>query len=119
MHKYMKPDFSLGNRLRNIRVAEDKTQKEFAEILGVSVTSIANYESEKRSPDCAFLEKLYELYEVNLNWLVAGEYIYPNKSVKDLTAVEQQLLSLTSLYDEQGLVNIIELLQSLPSHLSN
>ena len=115
----MTQGFTIGGRLRNIRVCEDKTQKEFAETIGVSVTTIVNYESDKRTPDCAFLEKLYELYDVDLNWLVAGEYIYPNKNVKDLTPVEQQLLSLTGLYDEQGLVNIIELLQSLPSHLSN
>ena len=45
------------------RVNAKKTQEEVADFLGVSKTTIVNYEAGKTSPDWDTVKKLEELYE--------------------------------------------------------
>ena len=61
-------------RLRAVRAAigiEDRDT--FAERMGISKSTIANYERGDRVPDAAMLEKYRDAWHVDLNWLVTGE----------------------------------------------
>jgi len=62
----------LGERLKEIR---GKTSRDdFAQRLGVSRNTIANYENYDRSPDANFLNKVLEEYpDINPAWLLTGK----------------------------------------------
>lgn len=62
----------LPDRLRKIRETVGKTQKEFAEILGVHFRAIQQYESGENVPGGTFLKALTKL-GFNANWLLTGE----------------------------------------------
>jgi transcriptional regulator with XRE-family HTH domain len=63
---------TLGERLRQIR--GDTARDRYAPSLGVSLTTIANYENGLRVPDAAFLVKVLGLHpHINPTWLLTGE----------------------------------------------
>lgn len=63
---------TIGARLRMVR--GDVIRDLYAPQLGVSRTSIANYETDKRSPDHIFITKVLELHpDINPTWLITGE----------------------------------------------
>lgn len=57
-------------RLREIRVAHKKTQKELAEHLGTTVRAIAYYESGSREPNIATLIALADYFGCSIDYLV-------------------------------------------------
>jgi repressor LexA len=64
---------SMSRRIKEIRFDKNLSQVKFAKALDVTSASISYYEAGKRQPDSAFLSKLCERYQVNLNWLLTGE----------------------------------------------
>ena len=65
---------NLGNRVKFIRTYYNLSQRAFAEKLGFSSANVVNYWEKGRtfpSPEAFF--KMYEVFNVNLNWLIAGE----------------------------------------------
>ena len=62
---------SLGNRIRYVR--GDLSQGEFAEILGARRNTISAWERNISMPGGEFLLRIYEEFNVNLNWLLSGE----------------------------------------------
>lgn len=70
----VEPKTELGKRLRAVRAAIGMEDRDlFAERTGISKSTIANYERGDRTPDASMLERYREVWEVDLNWLVAGE----------------------------------------------
>lgn len=64
---------SYGIRLRKIRDKLNLSQQEFAEKLHTTQATVSRYEKDLRMPDADFLEKLTELYHLNINWLLTGK----------------------------------------------
>ena len=70
----IEPKTDIAKRLRAVRAAvgiEDRDA--FAERMGISKSTIANYERGDRVPDAAMLEKYRDSWHVDLNWLITGE----------------------------------------------
>ncbi|MEP0235570.1 helix-turn-helix transcriptional regulator [Roseibium sp.] len=64
----------LGRRLRDVRKAVGDPQRdEFANELGISDKSLANYERGDRVPDANVLASYFLKYNVNITWIVAAE----------------------------------------------
>jgi transcriptional regulator with XRE-family HTH domain len=63
---------SLGSRIRQVRRRHGLTQEEFGDKLGISKSSVINYESGKRVPDAVFLIDLLERFNVDAEWLMRG-----------------------------------------------
>jgi len=81
-------------RLKFIRQVLGKTQKEMAEILGVSLRAYQMYEEGKRKFPPEKMQLLAKQFQVNLHWLLTGEgepFIQPKeepvKKKKTLQAV--------------------------------
>ena len=53
---------SIGSRLYNLRTKANKTQKEVADAIGVSVSTIAMYESGDRIPKDIYKKRLADYY---------------------------------------------------------
>jgi transcriptional regulator with XRE-family HTH domain len=60
----------IADRLRELRTATNKTQKEIASTLGVSVSTVGMYETGKRIPKPDTLKKLAQLYNVSSDYLI-------------------------------------------------
>lgn len=83
-----KLDISLvGERLKKIR--GNLSQTAFAKALGVDRQSIARYESGDRVIDANFIFNLMAKFNIDPNWLLAGEGLAP-----ELSSDEQELLVL-------------------------
>jgi MerR family transcriptional regulator, light-induced transcriptional regulator len=63
-------DRSFGNRLRNLRKFKNINQQELANELGLSQTSIANYENNVRFPSDIILVNLADYFQISLDYLL-------------------------------------------------
>lgn len=63
----------FAQRMREKRRAKGWDQWEFAEMLGVSVESIGNWETDQRKPRIDVLVKMAKLLEVSTDWLLGLE----------------------------------------------
>ena len=63
--------------LTAVRVNANKTQKEWADALGVSMNTVGNWESGKTSPDLSTVRKMSEMSGIPLDFIFV-----PDKSNK-------------------------------------
>lgn len=63
----------LSIRIKSLRKLKGYTQKEFANVLGVGQTTIANYERGIRIPDAEKLPKIANLFGVTVDYLLGRE----------------------------------------------
>ncbi|MFQ5629951.1 MAG: helix-turn-helix domain-containing protein [bacterium] len=61
---------TFEERLRKIRLKLGLTRKAISEKLDISDSNYARYEYGRASPPYQFLSKLYEIYDVNIHWLL-------------------------------------------------
>jgi len=64
---------TFGQRLKEIRIELNLTQKQIAKIMGVNERQYRDYEKDVRYPLSNRLIPLAKIYNVNLNWLLTGE----------------------------------------------
>lgn len=65
-----------GKRLRELRETVGKSQKEFAAELGIPQTTYSNWEREIAQPKYELLERLANLYNVDIGWLMGAKTDY-------------------------------------------
>lgn len=63
----------LSKKLKSLRLAENLTQTQVAERIGVTKTVISSYENALRQPSYENLLKLARLYKVSTDWLLGNE----------------------------------------------
>jgi len=94
----------VGERLKLIRQNLKLTQKEMADLLGVTLNAYQRYEMGARSLSLEKLKILMEKLNVNLNWLLTGKgepFIRPEE-YNNLTrpAFDKTTLELVNLIKE-------------------
>lgn len=60
----------LAQRLKELRSAKKITQKEFSEILDLSMRGYQNYETAQREPKIDQLIQIADFFDVSLDYLV-------------------------------------------------
>lgn len=70
---FMKVGKEAGRRLKEWRKTKGLTQKALAQILGVSQQTVASWEVGRTEIPLWALKKLKEEFNLDLNWLIAGE----------------------------------------------
>ena len=73
---------NLGDKLKTLRVSNQLTRKQIAELIGVSVSTIGLYESNERLPSIPVLVKLASQYKTSVDYLLNIDT--SNKSVLSL-----------------------------------
>ena len=73
LHGYPKNIKTIGDHLRKKRLDLELSQKEVAQIIGVSEATIWNWENNRKSPKVSFLPKIFEflgysLYEPKISF---------------------------------------------------
>lgn len=68
-------DNVLGSRLRKAREKKGYSQRDVAKWLGITGSSLSNYERGDRDPDTTILVRLADLYEVTADYLLGRDEI--------------------------------------------
>lgn len=94
----------LGKRLKEARTAARYTQMEAAKLLGISNGTLSGYERNYRDPDTEILDKMADLYDVSVEWLmgrsdisnpVSATPIFTEKEKSDMAKrIEEMTLDL-------------------------
>ncbi|MCR5176788.1 MAG: helix-turn-helix domain-containing protein [Anaerovibrio sp.] len=63
----MSADFA--NRLKELRLSKDLTQKEFSELLKISQSAVSMYESGQREPTLEVLDIVSKFFKVDMNYI--------------------------------------------------
>ncbi len=76
---------AIGLRIKEIRKANNVTQKQFAERIGITRDAIAQIETDKSLPNLETTNNIVKYYHIYLNWLITGEgpMIKPSERVAD------------------------------------
>ena len=80
---------NLGDKLKTLRVNNQLTRKQVAELIGVSVSNIGLYESNERLPSIPVLVKLASQYKTSVDYLL------------NIDTSNKSALSLDGLTDKQ------------------
>ena len=95
-----------GRRFRIYRDKKKLTQKEAAELLGVTPYQLGNYETNRSEPNIATLKKMSQIYQVSLDRLLGNSVTAffapgPDDSPKiDLDEIKEQLEALAKKIEE-------------------
>ena len=60
----------FSQRLRGLRIANNLSQKEFADLLGINPVTLSHYENEKREPDLDQLVTFCQKLSVSADYLL-------------------------------------------------
>ena len=61
---------NLGSKLKTLRMKNQLSRKQVAELIGISVSMIGFYENSERLPSLPILVKLASLYKVSVDYLL-------------------------------------------------
>lgn len=75
---------SFGNHLKKIRLASELTQDELAKKINTSRSNIANYENDKNMPSVEMLDKLSEVLNCSIDYLLGKTDIRNPEKEKQL-----------------------------------
>ena len=64
---------TFANRITQLRISNDRSQAETANLLEIAQTTYAGYETGKHEPDMKMLIKIANLYNVSIDYVV-GRY---------------------------------------------
>ncbi|AOT71503.1 helix-turn-helix domain-containing protein [Geosporobacter ferrireducens] len=94
---------NFGLRFKQLRKEKNLTQAEIANIFSLGESTISFYESNKRTPDYALLQKIADFFDVTTDYLLGRSEI-KNPYGRDASAVmETNLGSKYYLLDKSGL----------------
>lgn len=111
---------SIKERLRLIIESQNKTVKDFAELVDTPLRTLHNYLNSGKEPSSEFLSKVAEKLNINLNWLLLnqGEMYIADKDVT-LTADELELISHYRFLNELGKCILKKTSEVIFNELSN
>lgn len=78
---------NIGNLIKTLRKEKNLTQKELADLLGVTYQAVSKWENGKNIPDIAILKKISEEFHIDMNAILEGNNTKTNKTKKPLYIV--------------------------------
>ncbi len=85
----------FGKILKSLRENADMTQKELAEMLSISKSTVSGYEQDTRSPSSATLMKIADVFHVSADYLCGREKERRTLVVTDLCDKDVEFLYAT------------------------
>lgn len=96
----------FSDRLKGLRKKAGLTQEEAAKKLDTARTTYSGYERGTSEPDFNTLNKISDIYGVDLNWLITGE-------LRKLDEMDRKIIDKFSKLDEKDQIYILELMDRL------
>ena len=75
----------MGEKIKGLRTSHHLSQRQFADLLGVSKSTLAAYENDSRTPSYEVLARLARTYHVSTDFFILGEDTSPTISVTGLS----------------------------------
>lgn len=72
----------IGEFIKDIRLKNDMTQREFADSLNVTYQAVSKWENGKNMPDIAVLKEISRIYGVDIKSILAGEEVEKKGYIK-------------------------------------
>ena len=96
--------------LRELRLARKMSQRELAELIGVTQQAVQQYEKDKIEPDIEGLKRLADVFEVTVDYLIDHDSA---ASEQGRSISEEEYILLESMrrmedYDRQSIIRIIK-----------
>lgn len=108
----------LAKRIKLLRKQKGLTQKQLADLLDISASTVAMYETGRREPDTQTLNKFAELFGVSVDYLLGREKTDMERLEENLARIDpriqQAYRSLQSM-DEEDLAMTLELIKVIES----
>ena len=86
----------IGERLRNIREDNDKTQQEIADYLQIDIKTYCRYENSQHEIKATILVKLARFYNLSIDYLTciidSPKQLFENNNQRVLTSKQIQLI---------------------------
>lgn len=92
---------SIGSRIKELREERDITRSEFANLIGVTVGAVSNYENEVSSPKEPILFKIIEVLGCDANYLFQ-DAIRMSPVINDVSMKEYNLIKQYRELDSHG-----------------
>lgn len=91
----------VGNTIKSLRIKEGMTQDLLASKLNISRSSIGMYENGEREPSLEILEKIADLFNVDMNYLTGKEnqYYYYDLQTRQIAQEIKDNPELRALFD--------------------
>lgn len=74
----------MKNKLKEIRISNDKTLKEVSDFLGIAISTLNGYENNYRQPKIEILNKLADYYNVSVTSLIGLDDNSASKEINSL-----------------------------------
>lgn len=104
----------LAKRIKLLRKQKGLTQKQLADLLDISASTVAMYETGRREPDTQTLNKFAELFGVSVDYLLGREKTDMERLEENLALldprIQQAYRSLQDM-DEEDLNFTLELIK--------
>lgn len=75
----------MGEKIKGLRTSRHLSQRQFADLLGVSKSTLAAYENDSRTPSYEVLARIARIFHVTTDYLILGEDTSPTISVTGLS----------------------------------
>lgn len=89
----------LAERLKELRIQNNLTQKQVATILNISPSIVSGYETGERTPSTEMLLSLSYLYKCSVDYLLGKSVLPPSRSIDTSGLTEDQIQALLNLID--------------------
>ena len=104
---------SFASRLRQAREQSGLTQQDLAEKLGVTKSAIGNYENGVSSPKWDILLKIFDVLQVEPNFLYQDSFSFDSADPVVLTSQQSALLSSFDQLNEEGQQKAVDYVDDL------
>ena len=104
---------SFASRLRQAREQSGLTQQDLAEKLGVTKSAIGNYENGVSSPKWDILLKIFDVLQVDPNFLYQDSFSFDSADPVVLTPRQSALLSSFDQLNEEGQQKAVDYVDDL------
>lgn len=93
----------MNRRLQQFLAAENISQSQFADIIGVARASVSHILAGRNKPGFDFIESMARHYPaLNLDWLITGKgRMYASDSAPKTVSKEERQVSETGLFDDE------------------
>lgn len=91
---------SFGNNFKKIRQENEMTQEELAKKINTSRSNIANYENDKNMPSIEILNKLSEIFNCSIDYLLGKSDVRNPYELKKVPFANAGGLDTTGLDEE-------------------
>ncbi len=105
-----------GQRLRELRIERNVSQKQLAEYLGYEQSGISHYEKGNRQMDATTLIKIADFFDTSVDYLLGREnkeMIERTEQRPALTKHEQEYLNAFNTLNQLGQIKVLGFIQGL------